>query len=81
VVAVANARILPQDRLEAHLALLERQVQQADPVEPQQVEDLVDDPAAVRIPTAPADLRLQEGEVRLAVAIEGDHLAVEDGVG
>src|SRR6185295_13508033 len=43
-------------------------------------EHLVDDAGALGSDATSPDLALEQGEVRLAVAIEGDDLAVEDRV-
>src|SRR4029078_13470732 len=58
VVAVADAWIVAEDGLEAGLALLEGQAEQALSGEPQQVEHLVDDAGALGSDATPPDLAL-----------------------
>jgi hypothetical protein len=78
VLAQANAGIRAENARQETAAFLQRLVEQRPAVETEQVEDLVDEGCRFRNPFPPLDLCLEQGEVRFAVLVEGDDLAVED---
>ena len=79
VVRQAHPRVLAQDAFQERLALVEGQRGERAPVQPEEIEDLVDEPTDRRtLDLAPPDALLEQREIWLAIGSERDHLAVDD---
>ncbi len=72
----AHPRMLLQHAPQEPLPILQRDVEQAPTVEIQQVEGLVDEARGGLV----AELGLEEAEVRPSIVVEGDDLAIDDGL-